>query len=110
LAADRRGPPGGGEPSHGTTGTMDNPALKGTLPSVVKCKRPSLDVSASRTSLENLYSFTLANVATGVGARRIFPGVAKSIGVARIFSSKKVDDLFHSSPSKHRPELLNESI
>ena len=27
LATDRWGPPGGGAPSHGTTGTMDNPAL-----------------------------------------------------------------------------------
>ena len=28
LAADRRGPLATGAPSHGTTGTMDNPALR----------------------------------------------------------------------------------
>ena len=30
LAADRRGPLATGGPSHGTTGTMDNPALTGS--------------------------------------------------------------------------------
>ena len=31
LAADRRGPLAAGAPSHGTTGTMDNPALSTSL-------------------------------------------------------------------------------